>query len=457
MEIKLAPLPAGFPGLEKLVLDVEGSITLPSDAEAQSIGQRVYRELENRNASDLENVRSSIKRRIPYAMWLDDKHDIHKNQSVIDWYYQNITSLQLDTSSRIRKILSPLFHTYVWKFSPEKIDFQKLSINLWAIAKRCDAAGIPVLKLGSLQNKFEFFTPQKVGIHLSGAFISESKNQKNVDHWFESLGLWSGFKSTALGLHTYECALKLPSTTYRKEEAINAIIAWSRSLSESLSADQKGLLANALLMPWVDQDPSDDIKRKITDFCVETIGDPRLKEFTWSKANQNSKNVLMRWLIGRTLHTFFDVLRQTADSIWEYRQEFWTSYYLRGYITEAWAVLGSDAHRYVLRQREAADLGYGRLTGTSDEAQSVLLMKMGDLIFCEWSHNGKLRVTAFGSNQAPRLYGKSYDADELRFESMVFTSNTGIEHAGLPHLHSDSKWWQTTAAAFISKKLGVRR
>jgi hypothetical protein len=229
-------------------------------------------------------------------------------------------------------------------------------------------------------------------------------------------------------------------------------------MGKGVSAELKSLLAEALLKPWLDSDPAPEIKRKIGDFCVEILGDPRFDAFSWIRVGAAERAVLLRWLTGRTLDAFFDVLRNTADSIWQYRQEFWTRYYREGHITEAWAILGPDAHRYVNRNYRGADLAYGRLVGKSDEAQSVLLMRMGDLIFCEWSHNGKLRVTNIDGPVAPKLYGKSYDSTDLKFASMSFPSNTGHVHDdGLPHYHSDTRWWQTTAATFIAKRLGIRR
>ena len=152
------------------------------------------------------------------------------------------------------------------------------------------------------------------------------------------------------------------------------------------------------------------------------------------------------------------MLRQSADSIWEDRQEFWTPYYRQGYITEAWAILGPVAQRYVKRKYHGADLAYGLLSGQSDEGQSVLLMRMGDYLFCEWSHNGKLRVTSIDSTIVPMMYARYCDNDNLFFNPESFPSNTGTVHYdGLPHLRSDTKWWQTTAASFINKKLGIRR
>ena len=83
-------------------------------------------------------------------------------------------------------------------------------------------------------------------------------------------------------------------------------------------------------------------------------------------------------------------------------------------------------------------------------------MRLGDLIFCEWSHTGRLRVATVGAPEAPLMYQKYYDAEDLRFASMVFVGYNGVPHHGLPHLHSENRWWQTTAALFIQKKLGMR-
>ena len=148
-------------------------------------------------------------------------------------------------------------------------------------------------------------------------------------------------------------------------------------------------------------------------------------------------------------------MRFTADSIWKHRQDFWTKYYQHGYIAEAWAVLGRDAERYVQRHYRGVDLAYGRLTGQYDDNQSVLLLKIGDMLFCEWSHNGKLRAINADAKTSPELYKSVYDSSDLRFDSFPFLSSTGQVHLGLPHLHSENRWWQTTAAKFISNKLGI--
>lgn len=450
------PLPTSFPNLEAFARQVDGSIPAPPNL--LSIGERVYSACIGRTAALMPELRGSIRRRIPYAMWLDSQRDINTEEQVVGWYFGSLSDIKIDGTSRTKRVLTPIFHTYVMRFDLNTPEFWRLAENLQSLAKRCDSEGVSILRLAPLHRKLDFFNPDRVGTNSAIEYLSASSKSVGIDRWFESLGLWAGLKDTPLGRHIFRCALLLPKDTYKNEQAIDSLMQWSHSLGKNnLSVDLKAMTADALLKPWIDRDPAEDIKKKIGDFCVEILGDPRFEGFGWSRVDQAVKMLLLRWLTGRTLDAFFDVLRHSADSIWQHRQEFWTPYYRQGYISEAWAVLGPDAHRYVKRKYQGADLAYGLLAGQSDERQSVLLMRMGDYLFCEWSHNGKLRSTALGSTQAPKMYAKKYDTDDLYFQSEPFRSNTGTDHYGLPHLHSETSWWQTTAAAFIYKKLGIRR
>ena len=453
-EMMFVSLPAGFPKIEEFSRQADGSIPAPPDL--TNIGEKVYRACVNVAKAELPTLRGSTQRRIPYAMWLDAQRDINTREEVVGWYYERFGDVALDGTSRTKRALAPLFHTYVARFHPSLKSFGRLASNLRAIANRCAVLDLQTLRLASLHKEFDFFNPQVVGENLARAFLTTASTI-GIDRWFESIGLWSGFRNSPLGLHIYRCALLLPSRTFSSISSIDAVMLWTRGYGKDLSAELRALVAEALLNPWLEVEPPEDTKRKIGDFCVEVLGDPRDNTFSWTKVNSSAKELLLRWLTGHTLAIFFDVLRKTADTIWQYRQDFWTWYYRQGHITEAWAVLGPDAHKYVLEKYRGADLAYGILAGQYDERQSVLLIRMGDLLFCEWSHDGKLRAIEVVSIDAPKLYKKSYDATDLRFDSLLFQSNTGHSHNGLPHLHSDSRWWQNTAAFFISKKLGIRR
>lgn len=453
------PLPPGFPALEAIAKMADGSIPPPPDL--SSIGEKVYRTCKGLSAAQMPDVRASTRRRIPYAMWLDAQRDINTEAGVVGWYYSNLRDLEINGTSRTKRSLAPLFHTYVARFNPADPYFIRLADNLKDVAQRCLQKDSAVLRLSALHTQFNFFEPKIVGSRVAEAVLS-SPHPAGVDGWFESIGLWSGFKASALGMHFFASALQLSAMTFRDSQAIGQLMAWTRAIGgKALSADLKAQLANALLKPWLNADPSEELKRSIGDFCVQILGDPRFEGFGWAKVDPAAKAILLRWLTGRTLDAFFDVLRQTADSIWAYRQEFWAAYFRAGHIVDAWAVLGPDAHRYVRSRYSsgAAELSYGLLTGKADQRQSVLLIKIGDFLFCEWSHNGKLRAAPADDQPCPEMHRRGfYSASELWFPSRPFVSpKTGSFHDdGLPHLSSDSDWWQDTARAFIRKYIGAR-
>lgn len=451
-----APLPDGFPALEAMARRADGGIPPPPDL--STMGDKVYRACKGRSAEQMPELRSSTRRRIPYAMWLDSQRDINTEAPVVGWYYEDLGKIELKGTSRTRRALAPLFHTYVVRFDPAEPSFISLADNLREVARRCVEEDVSTLRLAALHDQFLFFAPKLVGQKVAEAILS-APCRAGIDGWFESIGMWPGFKSSALGLHIFGSALQLPPLIFRESPAIGQVMAWTRALgSKTLSIDLKGQLASALLKPWLNGDPPEEIKRSVGDFCVQILGDPRFEGAAWTRVDPAAKALILRWLTGRTLDAFFDVLRATADKTWEHRRRFWTAYYRNGSITEAWAVLGPDAKRYVQQRYSGstADLSFGLLGGQYDQGQSVLLMRMGDLLFCEWSHNGKLRVAAIGSAEAPSMYQRYYDAADLRFDSMVFVGYNGVPHNGLSHVHSDTRWWQTTAALFIQKKLGLR-
>ncbi len=456
--VRFAPLPEGFPKLAAMARRVSGHIPPPPDLRA--LGERVYDECASLTMDDLDKVRASTWRKIPYAMWLDAARDINANAAVIDKYYHDLDGLELPGSGRTKRWLSPLLHAYVEKFDVDGRDFKLLANHLRRAAQRCDAIGFPVLSLARLQRDWQFFDVEDVGRSVARGVLDHAGSPSDIDDWFNTVGLWAGFKGTKLGRHVFRSALALPEETYRDTKNIVALAAWAKAY-KALTRQEETDFAEALLRPWLAGDPDEETRRLVGDHCVARLGDPRRSDDarggsgSWSRVDSACRDLLLRWLTGRTLEAFFDVLRLTADQIWEHRQQFWTGYYRQGYITEAWAVLGPDAQALIRQRFRGADLHFGKLVGQVDSAQSVLLMRMGELVFSEWSHNGKLRAAEMGSRQAPRMYDKAYDAESLRFRSLRFIAANGTEHAGLPHLRSETRWWQDTAARFIRSQLGV--
>jgi len=163
----------------------------------------------------------------------------------------------------------------------------------------------------------------------------------------------------------------------------------------------------------------------------------------------------MRWLAGDSLRSFMRILERTADDIWHYRQKFWMAYYDAGYVEDAWLVLGPDAKKVIGDVSSDLAMRYGVLDGGTASNQSVLLLRIGDLIFTEWSHNGSLRAYREGSAGAPTFYRTRYHAYDLRTHASMDFHFGQNQNPELRHVHSHSGSWQRKARDFISRFTNV--
>jgi hypothetical protein len=263
-----------------------------------------------------------------------------------------------------------------------------------------------------------------------------------------------------MGREIFRSILTLDGIQLADAHAVDAVLAWCSQLPiPVVKTDLRIALATALLRPWVGRSIDDVVKTKLSRFFINAYGDPRLKNhrlFQWDGVPEDVMRVLLRWLAGETLRGFMKILERTADETWRYRQRFWMAYYDAAHIEEAWLVLGRNAMwmvKQMLGRQSAA--GLSELESGTDANQSVLLLRIGDLIFTEWSHNGSLRAYQDGFS-GPRLYESSYNAAELRaMESLDFHEGLN-ERPQLIHASSANGTWQRKARDFIRRKTGVQ-
>ena len=176
-------------------------------------------------------------------------------------------------------------------------------------------------------------------------------------------------------------------------------------------------LAEALLLPFAQGEGPADLTDRIKTFLMQHLGDPRFVSQTWQSVTDQARNIILSWLVKAALEDFFEILSTTADEIWEDRRDFWSAYLNRGYIQEAWVILGTNAFKRA-RHHFHGGVTHARLAGAYSN-QSVLLMRINGLIIAEWSHNGKCRIWNQRESQdkragVPQLYLKEYRAEELR-------------------------------------------
>jgi EH_Signature domain len=224
----------------------------------------------------------------------------------------------------------------------------------------------------------------------------------------------------------------------------------------------RGEIARGLLRPWLEREnePEELIRFQVQDFLLDHLDDPRLKPERWREAGEQATNLMRRWLTRASLRAFFSLISEHAlDNHWRYREAFWSACLEKDSTVEAWLALGSRIHASA---RAVEDLkgAYARLDGASGD-QAVLLLRVKNLVFCEWSHNGKLRAWPADWSNAPRLQRRRYTRAELTGKGLPFPpnarfgSNGSADGMGLSHVGSDRNRWQGSAAELLARRAQI--
>jgi hypothetical protein len=224
----------------------------------------------------------------------------------------------------------------------------------------------------------------------------------------------------------------------------------------------RGEMARGLLRPWLEgeNEPEELIRFQIQDFLLDHLDDPRLKQDRWQEAGEQATNLMRRWLTRASLKAFFGLISEHAlDAHWRYREAFWSACLEKDGTVEAWLALGSRIHASA-RAVEDFKGAYARLDGANGD-QAVLLLRVKNLIFCEWSHNGKLRAWPADWSNAPRLERKSYTRADLTGKGLPFPpnarfrSNGSTDGMGLSHIGSERNRWQGSAAELLARRTQI--
>jgi len=203
-----------------------------------------------------------------------------------------------------------------------------------------------------------------------------------------------------------------------------------------------------VLIPWQSNDPPEELRDYIRATLLKFLNDPRVQPAEWNGVSSHAKGVMFRWLARASLDQFLAVVDQTAPGHqWEHRRAFWSAYIDRDFVSDSWVAFapnGAARARQLARERDDTGmLSFGALRGASAD-QAVLLLRIGDLIVADWSHNGSLRIWRNADPQAPKVHEheQRYQATELRTECAYSKRHV--------------PGWQQSAAAFIRDHTGIR-
>lgn len=234
--------------------------------------------------------------------------------------------------------------------------------------------------------------------------------------------------------------------------------------------EMRGPMAYGLLAAWLaTRPPSDDaVRRSVLEFLLKHLGDPRLRPANWVGVGDQVVALVRRWLTRASLDAFFDLISDHAhDAHWRWRKAFWQAcmeYCNRNNIPfDAWLALGPRVHASARAVRELGG-AYAKLEKFSVQPDhAVMLMTVGPLVLCDWSHNGKLRAWMADSKWAPKMYRMSYSRNELVEPCLPFPYRPGYGSPqvststdGLVHASSERGHWQRRAAELLARRAGVK-
>lgn len=415
----------------------------------RSLGQKTYDTFKE-NSNDLDLIRKRFWRHVPYAIWLGENEGLTNSPLILKRYFEKELSNSLEDTRRPLKWGRPLVFIYVEKFMPDDQSFINLSKHADAFFKspKIDNSSSIVGLVRSL-DLFDY----KNGPKNTAFSIVESR--RTFKDWINIHELWPSFGTSPFAEAAFNEFLQSKDDLRRTNEYIDSLIEWSTNDQKTHRYPSSSIkIAEALLLPWADSGPNEVIKSKVMGYLLHHYKDPRIAKNLWHGVSKEALKVFISWINGRTLELFFRILQETADSIWQYRQRFWMAYFKAGHIDEAWVALGPDAAIALRKIDRSNELKYAKLFG-SDSSQSILLLRIGQILFCEWSHNGRLRAQRVDSALAPAMYKSYYESDDLRFKSLDF-NNELLQDPGLVHFSSQSGGWQDRARVFVQQQTGIR-
>lgn len=459
-----APLPTGFFKLSEAVESL-GKFTLSAPPEVEDLGRRMRKLYAKARVDGYKGLSRGAIRRLPYALWMDGEPPLQELEpELVKAYWATHLPEAVAQPRPAKRWLTPLFFTYCHGFKKERADFQDFAQKLRLALTM--AQGPFAQWMRELQASHRWFVPDDVGGHLGRTLATDCDPLPAV---IQRLNLWSGFLESRIASAAFAGALRLPNEVLSHEPVIQRIKSWSRSdvggkREQTIFKypEHRVLLADGLVRPWVRQTPPDNIRNTLISYLIKHYGDPRMltsvhQGHHWQGVSDETVSAVKRWLVGDTLHRFMKILEITADEIWRYRQRFWMAYYERGVIDEAWLALGSQAAWRANKEFGRTEWKqYGLLTAGAASDQSVLFMRVGHVVFMEWSHNGSLRALPHDDPQLPQMYQQEYSGSELRMVKSMDFHGGANQQPQLSHFNSEGGTWQRKARDFIAKHTGVK-
>jgi len=205
---------------------------------------------------------------------------------------------------------------------------------------------------------------------------------------------------------------------------VDHVLAWITPKDRgALAGDRAIAVVERLLQPWHSKMPSTEMRTKLVERLLAAYKDPRMEnESFWSRISDSAKKVMLRWLAGVRMESFMEVVtlaeaRGAHREQWAGRRNFWMGMYEQGRIDEAWVAYTNKARIHAdelfKKTHDASYKSYGLQGSGTRNDTCLLIMRIGEKIVVEGSHNFRVHVFSKSHSRAPDLYLDQYDVDDF--------------------------------------------
>lgn len=284
---------------------------------------------------------------------------------------------------------------------------------------------------------------------LTGEIQKQGSFRKALDEFSWPVDLWYGNFSA--------CAVR--DFFQMEEESWDGLFAVLKELCDNRECSKMVPAAAERMIFLTDLSGDGNREKEMRVLLFQTLGDPRDPgaSLNWVDVDQRARDIFLAWLKKNDLNLFFTIITKTvkndeaSENMWRYRKNFWEKYLDAMYYTRVF--LGPEAELIVRRMDLAKQgMSFGRLSGSGVAGQCLLMFSIGDFVFIEASHIGKLRVWDRGKEPLP-FYQKKYTYTAFSYAEVKSAGNVVWD---TPHSSSETGFWQRKVNDWIRRNCHVQ-
>jgi hypothetical protein len=426
------------------------------------------------NESGPAGLNSSNVRELPLVLWHRSSRDeVRKSSTTLSAELPDLWPTFLLRASNREGLLLLAIDGWLRDFDLETPGLIQAGLD---IANRLGNCRSPrLLAWAAAQKRFDLFIAKAGPSRLAAALFDFNES---VDTTLRAACLESPIRQQ--GNFFRSCLVELLRQTpleFRKHTAVEAFVRVRGLIEVEYSergrsgtavtrhhmrfSGMEGELARGCLLAWAEGrvHPSGP-KPAVQTLLLNVIGDPRLRPQRWLDVSDDITSVMRRWISEQNLEAFLSLIKSAGDTEqWRYREAFWRACFKKVDNAEVWVILGRDLSREA-NLVQTLQHGFGKMNVPS---QAVLLMRMRNVIFSEWSNVGRLRAWEVSDPRCPKMYSLSdYSKEELKGPCLEFPDEYGVpprnsenNGSGLTHFSPQRGLWQTRAAFLLRQKTGI--